>query len=74
MSLDVFVIVGLLAIPAYLTAESTEQVTERLTGVSEASIEEHEAANFALAGGVVLGVAALGNSLSFDAAKRLRFG
>jgi hypothetical protein len=57
VSLNVFVTVDLLAIPAYRTAESTEQGIEHLTGVSEASIEEHEVANLAFAVVVVLGVA-----------------
>ncbi|MGA7393380.1 MAG: hypothetical protein WCA06_13520 [Terrimicrobiaceae bacterium] len=61
VSLGVFVIIALLAVPAYLTGEPAEEVVEHLPGVSEPSIEEHEeAATFAFAGVLVLGAAALG--------------
>lgn len=53
---------ALLAIPAYVTGEPAEDVTERLPGVTEALIERHEeAASYALgillAAGAVAGVA-----------------
>jgi uncharacterized membrane protein len=61
VSLGAFVIVALLAIPAYLTGEPAEEVIEHLPGVSKATIEEHEdAATFAFAGVLAVGVAALG--------------
>jgi uncharacterized membrane protein len=61
VSLGAFVIVALLAIPAYLTGEPAEEVIEHLSGVSEATIEEHEdAATFAFAGVLAVGAAALG--------------
>jgi uncharacterized membrane protein len=66
VSLGVFVIIALLAIPAYLTGEPAEEIVEHLPGVSEASIEEHEdAAKFAFAGVLVLGAAALGGLVIF---------
>ena len=61
VSLGAFVIVALLAIPAYLTGEPAEEVIEHLPGISKATIEEHEdAATFAFAGVLAVGVAALG--------------
>jgi fatty acid desaturase len=61
VSLGAFVIVALLAIPAYLTGEPAEEVIEHLPGVSKATIEEHEdAATFAFAGVLAVGAAALG--------------
>lgn len=66
VSLGVFVIIALLAIPAYLTGEPAEEIVEHLPGVSEASIEEHEdAAKFAFAGVLVLGAPALGGLVIF---------
>jgi hypothetical protein len=44
ISLGIFIIVALLAIPAYLTGEPTEELVENLPGVSKSSIEQHEEA------------------------------
>jgi uncharacterized membrane protein len=61
VSLGVFVVIALLAVPAYLTGEPTEEVVEHLPGVDKPAIEEHEeAAMFAFAGVLVLGAGALG--------------
>lgn len=44
------------AIPAYLSGEPAEEIVERLPGVSEPTIEQHEsAAAFALAGALLTG-------------------
>ena len=70
VSLGVFVIIALLAIPAYLTGEPAEEIVEHLPGVNEASIEEHEdAAKFAFAGVLLLGAAALGGLIVFRRGK-----
>jgi uncharacterized membrane protein len=51
---------GLAAVPVYLTGESTEELVERLPGVSEAIIERHEeVAKMAMISIVVAGLAAL---------------
>jgi len=61
ISLGVFIIVALLAIPAYLTGEPAEELVENLPGVSKASIEQHEeTAQAAFAGVLIVGVAAPG--------------
>jgi uncharacterized membrane protein len=66
VSLGVLVIVALFAIPAYLTGEPAEEAIEHLPGVNEDAIEEHEdAAKFAFAGDLVLGVVALGGLVVF---------
>lgn len=65
-ALVVFVIVALLAIPAYLTGEPAEDVVERLPGVSKQIIEQHdETATVAFTGVIVVGVAALSGLLLF---------
>jgi uncharacterized membrane protein len=66
ISLGIFIIVALLAIPAYLTGEPAEELVENLPGVSKTSIEQHEeAAQVAFAGVLIVGVAALGGLLFF---------
>jgi hypothetical protein len=51
-SLVVFVVVGALAVPTYLTGEPAEKIVRDLPGVSRALIEQHEdAAMFALISG-----------------------
>ncbi len=53
------VLTAVVAIPVFLTGEPAEEVVERLPGVSEALIEQHEdAAKFALWTSIVTGVAA----------------
>ena len=59
-SLAIFVVGALVAVPAYLTGESAEELVEHLAGVSESLIERHEdAAQLALAAAGLLGVFAL---------------
>ena len=54
------VVTALVAIPVYLTGEPTEDAVERLPGVSEAFIEEHEGAGkFALIAAIATGVFSL---------------
>ena len=66
ISLGIFIIVALLAIPAYLTGEPAEELVENLPGVSKSSIEQHEeAAQVAFAGVLIVGVAALGGLIFF---------
>jgi len=58
--LGTFVIVALLALPAYFTGEPAEEVVEDSVGVAEASIEAHEsAALVALVGAELVGLLAL---------------
>jgi len=59
-ALGVFVLIALMAVPAYLTGEPAEDGVEGLPGVSEAIIEQHEeAAGVAFASIGALGVIAL---------------
>jgi hypothetical protein len=59
-ALAALVIVGLSAIPVYLSGESAEEVIEEMPGVEEAYIEAHETmGKFALWAGIALGVAAI---------------
>jgi hypothetical protein len=69
-SLGFFIIIALLAIPAYLTGEPAEELVGNLPGVSKASIEQHEeAAQVAFAGVLIVGAAALGGLIFSGAAK-----
>ncbi len=66
ISLGVFVIVAVLAIPAYLTGEPAEKLVENLPDVSKTSVEQHEeAAQVAFGGVLIVGVAALGGLIFF---------
>lgn len=59
----IFLFAGLFALPVYFTGESTEEIVEKLPGVSESIIEEHEelakTAMVILVAGLVLSVAGL---------------
>jgi len=44
VSLGFFVLVGLVTLPVFFTGESAEELVDRLPGVSEALLEQHEAA------------------------------
>jgi uncharacterized membrane protein len=56
----VFTISAIGAVIAYLTGESAEELVEHLSGVSGAAIEEHEeAASFAFASMIVLGLVSI---------------
>lgn len=60
VALGVFVLVTVLAVPAYLSGEPAEDVVNGLPGVTHAVIEEHEEmAGVAFTAQVVLGVGAL---------------
>jgi hypothetical protein len=48
-ALGTFVVVALLALPAYFTGEPAEEAVEHAPGVAEQAIETHEAAGAALA-------------------------
>ena len=62
-----FVIVALLAIPAYLTGEPAEDVVENLPGIEDSLIEEHEdSALLSLIGIEVLGAASLAGLFFFS--------
>lgn len=66
VSLAVFLLAALLAIPAYLTGEPAEDMVERLPGVSKPIIERHEeAAAAGFTAIVVLGVVALGGLIRY---------
>jgi uncharacterized membrane protein len=72
VSLGVFVLTALLALPVYFTGEPAQKVVERLPGVTEPLIEEHEdAALFALLMAGATGVVALAGLILFRRAERL---
>lgn len=57
LSLKLFVVLALIAIPTYLTGEPAEEVVHHLPGVSHDIIEEHEAmAQVAAIATVLLGI------------------
>lgn len=59
IGLVALVFVGLVAIPVFLTGEPTEEIVEKLPGVSEAIIGQHESfAKYALGAAIVSGLAA----------------
>jgi uncharacterized membrane protein len=61
VSLWSLVATAVLAVPAYLTGEPAEDITERLPGVTHAIVERHEeAAVLGLAGAIAVGVLAAG--------------
>ena len=54
------IIAALFALPVYFTGESTEELVEKLPGVSESVIENHEkVAQFALLAVAITGIASL---------------
>ncbi len=60
IALGCFVLVALVAVPAFFTGEPVEKVVSGLPGVSKAIIEQHEeAATAAFIGLAILGFAAL---------------
>ncbi len=63
----IFLFAGLAAIPVYLSGEGTEEMVERLPGVSEAVIERHEeVAKLAMISIVIAGLASLSGLLFFQ--------
>ncbi|MBS1788392.1 MAG: hypothetical protein JST85_11760 [Acidobacteria bacterium] len=72
VSLGVFVLSALCAVPAYLTGEPAEGVVEHLPGVSEALIEPHEeAALVALSAAIATGIVAMAGLFLFRKTKSL---
>jgi uncharacterized membrane protein len=62
----IIIIAGIAAIPVYFTGEETEEVIERLPGVSESIISKHEdVAKWAMISVVTAGIAALFAFFSF---------
>lgn len=60
IALGTFVIMALLALPAYFTGEPAEDIVEHAAGVGEAAIDAHEAAALvALIGVEIVGLLAL---------------
>ena len=60
VSLGLFILMAVLAIPVYFTGEPAEGVVEHLPGIAESVIEQHEdAALFALGAVGITGVVAL---------------
>ncbi len=69
LALGTFVLVALIALPAYFTGKAAEDAVEKLPGVSEDLIERHEdAATFALVGVEIVGVVTLGGLFLFSRA------
>ncbi len=65
----ILVIAALITIPVYFSGEGAEEVAEKITGVSEGAIEEHEEiAKFSFLGVLISGVFALA-SLFFSMGK-----
>ncbi|MBI4328057.1 MAG: hypothetical protein HY674_22730, partial [Chloroflexi bacterium] len=61
-----FVVIAVLAIPAYLTGQPAEEAVKGLPGVSNTLLEQHaEVAQMAFIGLVILGVAALAGLVLF---------
>jgi uncharacterized membrane protein len=72
VSLGIFVIAAVMALPVYFTGESAEGVVEHLPGVSEPIIEPHEKAGLAALIGIgILGLLALGGLFHFRRLDRL---
>jgi uncharacterized membrane protein len=66
VSLGVFIIIALLALPVYFTGEPAAKVIEHLPGVTESVVEEHEeAALITLITVEILGLVALGGLFYF---------
>ena len=66
ISLGVFVVIAILTIPVYLSGGQAEEVIERLPGVADTLIEQHEeAAELSLIAIEILGLIALGGLLMY---------
>lgn len=71
-ALGLFSLAAMAAIPTYLTGEPAEDVVEGLPGVLAALVERHEeAAGVALAGVLVLGVAAVVGLVFFRQSRQM---
>lgn len=72
LSLGVFALSALVALPVYLTGEPAEAAVEHLPGVAESLIERHEsAAALSLVAILITGGVALAGSLLFRRAEKL---
>jgi len=72
VSLGIFVLTALLALPVYFTGEPAEEMVEHLPGVTEPLIERHEnAALFALLMAGSAGAVALAGLILFRRAEKL---
>ncbi len=73
LALGLLAIVALAAAPAFFSGSEAEERAEALPGVSSAEVSEHEsAADFALAGCMVLGVVAIAALLVSRGGRRSR--
>jgi hypothetical protein len=69
ISLGIFVVGAVVALPVYFTGEPAEEVVEHLPGVSESIIEQHEeAAEIALVAVELLGAISLAGLVLFRSA------
>jgi hypothetical protein len=67
LALGAFVLVALMALPAYFTGKASEDAVEKLAGVSEDLIDRHQdVATWALVGIEIVGVIALGGLVLFS--------
>lgn len=72
VTLGLFVLIALVAVPVYLTGEPAEEMVENFPGISEAMIDRHEdAALFSLIAVEVAGIIALAGLLLFRRKKGL---
>lgn len=72
VSLGIFVLTAICAVPAYLTGEPAEEVAEHLPGVTHALIEHHEeAALVALSTAIATGIVAMAGLFLSRKAKQL---
>lgn len=72
VSLVVFVLIAVMTLPAYFTGEPAEDAVERLPGVAESIIDEHEESSLmALLSAELLGITALGGLLLLPRSKTI---
>ena len=72
VTLGLFVLIALVAVPVYLTGEPAEEMVEDIPGISKAVIDRHEdAALFSLIAVEVAGIIALAGLLLFRIKKGL---
>ncbi len=72
VSLGVFVVIAVIAIPVYFTGEPAEELVENLPGVSESIIDQHEEAGLvSLVVIEILGAISLGGLFLFHRSKHI---
>ena len=72
VTLGLFVLIGLVTVPVYLTGDPAQEMIENIPGITDAVIERHEdAALFSLIGVEVAGIIALAWLLVFGRKKGL---